>query len=179
MLKRTAIILTCCLPIAACGSSGKPSNTKSASRGYSQMLQFSKCMRSHGVSNFPDPTPGSGGGVQLSIKPSSGVNPQSPAFKSAQQSCQKLLPGGGPGSGPPSPQAKAQMLKVSQCMRAHGISGFPDPTTSPPSSPAGSSAVMGHDGVFIVVPNTIDTNSPAFRQAATACKFGGPAPAGG
>jgi hypothetical protein len=186
MPKRILIILTCCLPIAACGSSGKPSNTKSASRGYPQALQFSKCMRSHGVPNFPDPTPGSGGGVQLSIGPSSGVNPQSPAFKSAQQSCQKLLPGGGPGSGPPSAEAKAQMLKVSQCMRAHGISGFPDPTTSDPttspqSSPAGSGQVWGRDGVFLAIPNTIDTNSPAFKQAATACKFGGPGakPAGG
>jgi hypothetical protein len=137
----------------------------------SQLLAFAGCMRSHGLPNFPDPST-SGGGGAIQISPSSGVNPASPAFKSAQASCHKLLPGGGPGSGPPSAQAKAQMLQVSACMRAHGISGFPDPTTSPPSSPAGYSAIMGRGGVFLAIPSSIDTQSPAFNQAAAACKFG-------
>jgi hypothetical protein len=56
-------------------------------------------------------------------------------------------------------------------MRAHGVSGFPDPTTgAPPSNPTGDVAAGG--GVFIAVPSTIDTNSPAFKRAATACRFG-------
>jgi hypothetical protein len=87
-------------------------------------------MRSHGVPNFPDPS--SGGGIQ--INSSSGINPFSPAFKAAQSQCAKLMPGGGPGAhGPPSEQAKQLMLAVSRCMRAHGVSGFPDPTLSPPA----------------------------------------------
>jgi hypothetical protein len=49
-------------------------------------------MRAHGVPSFPDPVPGSGG---VKLDAGSTVNPQSPAFQSAQQSCTKLLPGGG------------------------------------------------------------------------------------
>jgi hypothetical protein len=67
------------------------------------------------------------------------------------------------------------MLQISQCMRRHGISSFPDPQTgSPPSNPVGYSAILGRDGYFLAIPSSIDTRSPAFTQAATACKFGPP-----
>jgi hypothetical protein len=156
--------------IAACGSGGtSTTGTTAASTRYNQSLHFSACMRSHGVPNFPDPT--SGGGI--SISSSSGIDPFSPAFKAAQSACGKLLPGGGPGQGHPSAQAKAQMLAISQCMRAHGITEFPDPTTTPPSNLSGNSAAIGRNGVFLAVPNTINTKSPGFRQAAAACHFGG------
>jgi len=176
MPKRLALILVCGLGIAACGSSSSSSDNPAkdaAAKGYSQGLAFSKCMRAHGLSNFPDPG-SSGGGIQIRIGPNSGVNPQSPAFQSAQAACKHLLPGGGPGSGPPSAQVRAQMLQISKCMRAHGVSGFPDPTTTPPSGPSGYSAVMGRNGVFLAIPNSIDTQSPAFKQAAAACNFGPP-----
>jgi hypothetical protein len=155
------------LTIAACGASAKPSASAS---GKGSPLAFARCMRTHGVTNFPDPTPGGGGGVQIRV--GSGVNPFSPTFRSAQTACRKLLPGGGPPSGHASAQARALMLRTSECMRAHGISGFPDPTTTPPSSPAGYSAVMGRGGAFIAIPRTIDVRSPAFMQAASACGFG-------
>jgi hypothetical protein len=136
-------------------------------------------MRSHGVPNFPDPKT-TGNAIEI-LGANSGVNVQSPAFQSAQKSCNHLLPGGGPGSGPPSPQAHAQLLQISLCMRQHGISSFPDPRTgSPPSNPSDYSAVFGRGGYYLAIPSSIDTKSPAFRQAATACKFGPPggAPAG-
>lgn len=170
MLKRLALILACGIGIAACGSSAG-NHGKDPAKLYSDALAFSKCMRAHGVSNFPDPS-SSGGGVQIAVGPSSGVNPQTPAFHSAQTACRHLMPGGGPGSGPPSPQARAQMLRVSECMRAHGISGFPDPTTKPPSVGAGYSAVLGHNGVFLAIPDSIDAQSPAFKHAAAVCSFG-------
>jgi hypothetical protein len=68
-----------------------------------QMLKFAQCMRSHGLPNFPDPKPGG----SLTLGKQRGVDPDSPLFKAAQQTCQKLLPGGpmpvGPsgGGGPP------------------------------------------------------------------------------
>ncbi len=102
------MIFTCGLLIAACGSSGNP--TKDAANGYSHALDFAKCMRSHGVSNFPDPSAG-GAGIRIPVGPGSGINPGSPAFQSAQKSCKHLLPGGGPGSGPPSAQAHARLLR--------------------------------------------------------------------
>jgi hypothetical protein len=165
--------VSCAVAIAACGSSD-PTNSSSGPTATSKKagaLEFAKCMRSHGVPNFPDPIV-SGQGIQL-LGPNSGINMQSPAFQSAQTSCTHLLPGGGPGSGPRSAQAHAQLLQISECMRRHGISSFPDPQTgSPPSNPAGYSAILGHGGYFLAIPSSIDTKSPAFREAATACNFG-------
>ncbi len=56
------------------------------------MLRWAKCMRAHGVPNFPDPT-----SQGIRISPSSGINPNSPAFLAAQKRCQKdsLTVGGG------------------------------------------------------------------------------------
>jgi hypothetical protein len=158
--------MSCVLAIAACGSSSKP---KPAAAAGGSGLAFASCMRSHGVPSFPDPS--SGGGIQISSR--SGINPFSPAFKAAQSQCFKLLPGGGPGAhGPPSEQAKQLMLALSRCMRAHGVSGFPDPTLSPPADPAADSIAMGRGGVFLAVPRTINTGSPVFQSAAKACGFG-------
>jgi len=65
------------------------------------------------------------------------------------------------------------MLALSKCMRAHGVSGFPDPTLGPPpSSPQEFSIAVGRGGVSLLVPNTIVVSSPAFKQAATTCHFG-------
>ena len=51
------------------------------------------CMRSHGFSNFPDPT-FSGGHVTLTPPP--GVDTNSTQFTSAQHICQQLIPAGLP-----------------------------------------------------------------------------------
>jgi hypothetical protein len=96
---------------------------------------------------------------------------RSPAFQSAAHSCQRLLPKGPPGPEPPSGQALARMLDVSACMRKHGIPGFPDPTSSPPSNPAGYSGIVGNGGDYLAIPKSLDTSSPAFEHAAAACNL--------
>jgi hypothetical protein len=53
------------------------------------LLKFVACMRKNGVPNFPDPQ--ADGRILLS--PEVG-DPGSPVFKSAQETCRKLLPGG-------------------------------------------------------------------------------------
>ncbi|MGP0033310.1 MAG: hypothetical protein ACLP4R_01830 [Solirubrobacteraceae bacterium] len=117
-MQAAAIGLTCAVAVAACGGSSNKPSTTTSSNGYSQGLKVSECMRSHGITNFPDPS--TSGGIQLSAN--SGINPFSPAFKATQAACGKLLPGGGPGgNGHPSAQAEKQMLEISQCMRAHGV----------------------------------------------------------
>ena len=57
-------------------------------------------------------------------------------------------------------------------MRAHGLRSFPDPTTSPPSTLPATNAVFlgGPDGSFSLTASMVQ--SPAFKQAATACNFG-------
>jgi hypothetical protein len=129
-------------------------------------------MRSNGVPNFPDPSANGG----FEFQPGAGVGPSSPTFKAAQAKCQKFMATGGlPGPGTsthPSAQALAQMLKIAQCMRRHGISDFPEPRTSVPSDLAGFVGVISDiDGVILVFPSTIDEQSPAFVRAAAACKF--------
>jgi hypothetical protein len=60
-------------------------------------LAFSKCMRSHGLPDFPDPQFGSGGTVRISIRAKGGaasdLDPNSPTFQKAQSACGSLLPG--------------------------------------------------------------------------------------
>jgi hypothetical protein len=160
----TLAAITCAMAVAACGSSGH-SPPSGASLSLAE-LRVSECMRSHGVPNFPDPS-GAAGGFNLN---GTGINPESPAFRSAQQTCFKLLPGGGPGAHPIA-QAMAQALQISECMRRHGVSGFPDPTRKLPplSSRAQYSIVDDRNGAVLAVPRTINSDSPAFKQAATAC----------
>jgi hypothetical protein len=76
---------------------GRPPQLNASQR--QSALKFAQCMRSHGMTNFPDPNFGAGG-VEIHIDAQSGLNPKSPAFKAAQQACGSFLPKGGPGGGP-------------------------------------------------------------------------------
>ncbi len=58
-------------------------------------LKVASCLRSHGITNFPDPT-FSNGTVHFDI-PSS-IDTHSTQFTQAKQICQKLVPAGLPGS---------------------------------------------------------------------------------
>jgi hypothetical protein len=64
--------------------------------------KFARCMREHGIKVEAS---ASGGGVHIATRVHAGEagapNPESPAFRNAQQSCQKLLPFKGPHAGPP------------------------------------------------------------------------------
>jgi hypothetical protein len=163
--------VACAVAIAACGSTSDGTTTSGSAAPdparYAQFLGFSKCMRSHGLPSFPDPN--AGGGIALPA--GSGLNPSSPAFKAAQATCSKLLPGGGPGNQHPTAEQIGLARRVSECMRKHGVSDFPDPTLKQPSSPAGYSILEDRGGVILAVPSTISPQSPVFVQASKACHF--------
>ena len=55
---------------------------KVRARQLHQELAFARCMRAHGVPNFPDP---SSSGAQVGL--AAGIDPQSPAFQSAARVC--------------------------------------------------------------------------------------------
>jgi hypothetical protein len=163
----TAAALLSGVLVAGCGGTSSPTGGASASASAVESgVAFARCIRSHGVPHFPDPKV-SGQAVRMG----SARTIESPAFQSAVHSCQRLLPKGPPGSGPPSGQAQARMLTVSACMRKRGISGFPDPSTSPPSSSAGNSGILGSGGYYLAIPKSIDTSSPAFERAAATCNL--------
>jgi hypothetical protein len=59
-------------------------------------IVFARCMRSHGVTNFPDPTVSAGGGgisIRIGAQKGGGggLNPNSPTFEAAQSACQHIL----------------------------------------------------------------------------------------
>ena len=68
-----------------------------------QALAFAKCVRAHGVPNFPDPTLTAPSGAHFAIALrgmvfafTSAFNPRSPAFRHAAGACGVPLPGGSP-----------------------------------------------------------------------------------
>jgi len=115
--------------------------------------KFSECMRKHGIANFPDPN---GQGV-IQISSGMGIDPGSPKFESARAACAKLLPNGGQPTPQQQAQQQQQLLAYSQCMRAHGIKDFPDPSN-------GGLRIQIHPG------SDLDPNNPTFQKAQQACQ---------
>jgi hypothetical protein len=58
----------------------------------SDMREFSQCMRSHGVPNWPDPTSDSQGHVGFNLVGINGLNSDSPKVQATANECQHLLP---------------------------------------------------------------------------------------
>lgn len=58
-----------------------------------QTEEFTACMRSHGVSDFPGITISENGQIQLSLTGKS-VNPVSSSYRKAVKACEDLLPSG-------------------------------------------------------------------------------------
>jgi hypothetical protein len=90
----TAIAVTVLL--TACG--GSPSSTSSGGSSQaggsvnSQLLAFSRCMRSNGLPSFPDPLPGQ---VTAKFPSAQDLGVSTSLYQTAQNACQHLLPNGG------------------------------------------------------------------------------------
>jgi hypothetical protein len=133
-----------------------------------EAFAYSKCMRRHGVSDFPDPN--SKGQIDIQVRtgpgsPASDLAPDNPQFKVAQDACKALAPS----PGTPAQQAgrRAAALKYSKCMRGHGITDFPDPNSS------GGLEIKGTPG------GSLDPDSPVFAAAQKACQHLMPGGKGG
>jgi hypothetical protein len=150
--------VTCTVLLAACGSSDPPSNADPTG---GPLLKYAQCMRANGVPNFPDPR--ASGGLFIP----NDIDTQSPAFKSAQQACAKLEQAN-TGSSRLSNGRKLQLLTLARCVRAHGVPNFPDPTSSPPPNTS-SGIVIGGNGWYLALGTAQERQSPAYKQAASAC----------
>jgi len=157
VLPTLALAMTCTAVIAGCGSSSGP--TGEGPTG-GPALAYAQCMRARGVANFPDPS--ATGGL---IIPND-INPQSPAFLSAQRVCDKL-PQARSGQGGSAESRKLQLLALARCMRSHRVTDFADPTTSPP--PPSSGNAVGGNGWYLSLGTARERQSPTYRRAAGAC----------
>jgi hypothetical protein len=153
----TTTLLGLVVVVAGCGGGAKAPNVAGAGPpgSLAQLESYSKCMRSHGISDFPDPTPnpgGPGGGINLNGGPGSDLDPNNPRFNAANQSCQPLLAGGSKAPAASAGKIAAE-VKLAHCMRSHGLPSFPDP-----------------NGQGAFDRSKIDENSPAFQSASKACQ---------
>jgi len=122
--------------ISACGS-GAPAETDAGGGGNNnsaanaqKAVRFAECMRSNGVSEFPDPD-ASGKLTIDAVANGSSLDTNTPAFKQAISACKNLEPAGFTGSKRSSQQQQAA-LKFAQCIRANGVPDFPDPIPNGP-----------------------------------------------
>jgi hypothetical protein len=152
-----ALAGTALLGVACGGKTPTPVAQQTASR-YQQAVTYAKCMRSHGDPAWPDPdSNGYFGNNNGSLDRSSA------AYQTAENACKKLEPNGAPAAAQVQ-QGLTRLLKYSQCMRAHGISKYPDPTTD-----AGG-------GVGISFQGDIGQHTPQFTAAQQACRSLQPGP---
>lgn len=156
-----ALMVGLALAASACGASpastgrqgGSPGTapvaSPSATRSQEQSdLAFARCVRAHGVANFPDPS-SQGGFDKTALNRISQTNP---SYQGATRACQHLL------VAPTVVQQQevaAEALQFARCMRSHGVANFPDP---------------GGDG-RIPDPATVglDQGAPRFEAANQAC----------
>ena len=168
-----AVVPVLALALASCGGgssgpgvarAGTPTTSGSSSgtgSGRASPLAFSRCMRAHGITDFPDPNTSGQLFIQGSGSGNGGdLNPRSAQFQAAQNACKALAPGGGRFKN--SAQARGNELKFARCMRRHGLTDFPDPN--------------GRGGLELRPGGDLDPNSPQFQSAQRACLhyLGGP-----
>ncbi len=133
---------------APAGGSGSSGATPLA-----EAVAYSRCLRSHGVPNFPDPvqTPSGGYGYRTA-----GIDPNSAAFQGALEAC-RALPSPWSSTGQQlSPAQQQAWLTWAKCIRANGVPNLPDPTFS-----SGDQVHLG---------GLSGSSSPAWQQAMGACK---------
>jgi hypothetical protein len=139
---------------------GTPESNETSAANQQKMVKFAQCMRTHGEPEFPEPTEGN---IEIHSQNGHGPNPESSQFKAAEKACSKYAPS----KIAPSPAQQAKMqeqaLKMSECMRSHGVPNFPDPKFSSSGGGVRISLKAGGSG-------GLNPGSPQFQAAMKACQ---------
>ena len=106
------------------------SNSNGTAATHAKAVRFAECMRSNGVSAFPDPN-ASGELTIDAVANGSSLDTNSAAFKQAMSACRDLEPAGFTG-GKVTPSQRTARLGFAQCIRDNGVPDFPDPTPNGP-----------------------------------------------
>lgn len=143
------------LSLAACGGS-QPTNgsssTGTVTSASSQALAFTRCMRSHGVSRYPDPTsansgPGTQGLPKVNLQ---ALGVSSSKVATAERACQGRLPTSAQLTRNSTRQILSRLVAFARCMRSGGVSNWPDPVHtlgSFPGSPPYGFDLQGLSGL--------------------------------
>jgi hypothetical protein len=124
----------------------------------SQTLAYVRCMRSHGVPDFPDPN-SSGQIPKTDVLDAKNANPSQ--FDSAEHTCGHLLPSGGNGETPAEiAQDWNQFRQFTRCMRHHGVPNWPDPS---------SRSATDRRPTFDLTGSGLNPSSPQLRATAQQC----------
>jgi hypothetical protein len=158
------------LMLAACGSSTSTAGKTSTASAADNALNFSKCMREHGVKNFPNPET-SGGRVALRVKAGpGGVEATPQTMEAAQSACKRFQPAEQTNVSPQEKIARQEaVLKFAKCMRTHGINVHA-------SAVGGGVQIQVHPGSGGGGPSP---ESPGFQAAQKGCQGLLPGPRGG
>ena len=130
----TSVVVVAAVSLLTAGCGGSSSTTAASTTTPTPIsngaLAYARCMRSHGVTNFPDPGTSETNDKEAVVSALQAVsNSQAQA---AQTACMHVN-GGSPGTGQSAAQTQAHttaMLAFARCIRTHGFPSFPDPTTS-------------------------------------------------
>jgi hypothetical protein len=145
------------LVAAGCGSSSPPNPAAQASQTPAgAAFAFTRCMHAHGA-EIPDPHVNvSGGQTSISqVMPASAA--AAPGFKKALKACAYLQPGPQNNREGEHGPSKMILLAFARCLRAHGMSNFPDPNG------------QGRLTLQMVNAAGVDVRAPAFFVAARKC----------
>jgi hypothetical protein len=129
-------------------------SNSSASR-QAALMKAAQCMRTNGVTSFPDPTIDANGGVRLAGL--RGLDRNNPIVAKALRACQADFFAARPTFTPAQQIAiENGVLALAKCVRAHGYP-MPDPNFGPSGGP-----FFGEGGV--------NRNDPRFLKAFQACR---------
>jgi hypothetical protein len=153
------------MPNASAGPLARSSAlpTSAASGEIAQALAYAQCIRSHGVSRWPDPD-GSGVFDKSQVVAAVGRtlgSPQYQAYLQATSACQALAPSSMREPTPAQLQQQwADDRNFAQCMRDAGVSNAPDPVGDDEGRP-----------YFNLSGTGIDPKSPQILAKAQACQL--------
>jgi hypothetical protein len=114
-------------PAASGNGSGSGNSTATAAQ---KGVKFAECMRRKGVLKFPDPS-AAGQFTIDEVANGTSLDTSSPTFTQALDACKTMEPAGFEGA-TRSTQQQSAALKFAQCIRANGVSDFPDPAAGQP-----------------------------------------------